>query len=595
MGLGVTTSLVNTFAIHFFLAAFFLLTVAAFIPIGQLCGRVMTHKENLTAYGLNLLGSIAGVGLIMGMSLMWVPPLIWFVVCFACVLVFLAYHTRPLFAGALFALAGVAILSWPVSPGIERIHSPYQLLERGVGERGYMRLKAGGHYFQRVHDLSLANANRKSDARLKRIADYYELPYRVLGKPPESVAVVGSGTGNDVAAALRSGAKSVDAIEIDPAIVALGAKYHPERPYHDPRVRTIITDARTFLRRTDRQYDMVVYGLLDSHTLLSHASSVRLDSFVYTREAFRETRSRLKPGGLMSLSFCILSHDMGRKIFLMMKEAFGGKPPLCVAAGYDGSVIYLQTRGSTPLQPPGDLLQKADFRDITSAFQDERVTVDVSTDDWPFFYMPRRVVPLTYVGTLGFLLFLAGTVTYNFVRQKPSFGSAPFFFMGAGFMLVETKAITELGLTFGNTWQVVGIVITGILFMAFLANYTVARFQLNRSLLWFALLFASLGLGYMVSIHGGFDSSVSGKAMAVLLLTCPIFFSGIVFSTLLRKAEDIASVMAVNLIGAITGGMLEYSSMYFGFSFLYLLGMVLYFLALVSFLGRGAIRFRPAG
>ena len=58
----------------------------------------------------------------------------------------------------------------------------------------------------------------------------------------------------------------------------------PEHPYDQPQVRAIVNDARTFLRNSNWHYDMVVYGLLDSHTLLSHASSVRLDSFVYTVE-----------------------------------------------------------------------------------------------------------------------------------------------------------------------------------------------------------------------------------------------------------------------------------------------------------------------
>jgi len=127
------------------------------------------------------------------------------------------------------------------------------------------------------------------------------------------VAVVGSGSGNDVAAALRSRAQHVDAIEIDPAILFAGKTNHPERPYDDPRVRPIVNDARSFLRTTQNHYDLIVYGLLDSHTLLSQASSVRLDSFVYTVEGLREARSRLKPNGVLSLSFSVLNEALGPK------------------------------------------------------------------------------------------------------------------------------------------------------------------------------------------------------------------------------------------------------------------------------------------
>ena len=114
-------------------------------------------------------------------------------------------------------------------------------------------------------------SSRTTD-RLRAAANHYELPYRLCAAPGR-VLVVGSGTGNDVAAALRSGATRVDAVEIDPAILEFGA-LHPEKPYADPRVRAITEDARQHLRRTRETYDLVVYGLLDSHTLLSGRSNV---------------------------------------------------------------------------------------------------------------------------------------------------------------------------------------------------------------------------------------------------------------------------------------------------------------------------------
>src|SRR5262249_2002660 len=153
----------------------------------------------------------------------------------------------------------------------------------------------------------------------------------------DDIAIVGAGTGNDVAAALRSGAKRVDAIEIDPAILMEGKANHPEKPYQNPRVTSIVNDARSFLRTTTKTYDMIVYGLLDSHTLLSHASSVRLDSFVYTVEGLREARDRLKKDGVLALSFTIINESLGRKLYKMMQEAFDGDPPICVQAGYDSS------------------------------------------------------------------------------------------------------------------------------------------------------------------------------------------------------------------------------------------------------------------
>ncbi len=79
--------------------------------------------------------------------------------------------------------------------------------------------------------------------------------------------------------------------------------------------------------------------------------------------------------------------------------------------------------------------------------------------------------------------------------------------------------------------------------------------------------------------------------MAVLLLTCPLFFSGMVFSTLLSKATEASAALGMNLLGAMAGGVLEYNSMYFGFQSLYWLAAALYGGGLLLFLA-GARRAR---
>jgi hypothetical protein len=568
-------------AIYSFLAVVFLLTVVAFIPIGQLCGRLMSRRENLEAYGFNLLGSILGVALLSGISFLWTPPAIWFCLAFAMILPFLRFDLHAFSIGAFGTIAALVVLDWPVSPGVERIYSPYQLLERGRDAQGLTSILAAGHYYQRVLDLSSSHVGQSEDPHLKAIAAYYALPYRILGRQPERVAVVGAGTGNDVAAALRSGAGHVDAIEIDPAILALGHQYHPEHPYDDPRVTAVVNDARTFMRSTANRYDMIVYGLLDSHTLLSHASSIRLDSFVYTVEGLREARAHLKENGLISLSFSVLSGELGRKLFRMMQEAFDGRSPICVSALYDGSAIFLMS-ARDPVSIAPELLTGSGFSDVSATYGNPAIAADVSTDDWPFFYMPRRVYPTSYLMLMGLILGLSLLTTTVFFSQKPVFGTASFFFLGAGFMLVETKAITEMGLVFGNTWHVIGIVILGILVMAFSANVFVQRFQISTPAAPFVMLIATLLGGYFITRHIGFGSSPGGKLGAVVLLTCPMFFSGIVFSTLLQRAQDIAAVMAINLLGSMFGGILEYNSMYFGFSFLYLLAAGIYVLAFAS-------------
>ena len=119
--------------------------------------------------------------------------------------------------------------------------------------------------------------------------------------------------------------------------------------------------------------------------------------------------------------------------------------------------------------------------------------------------------------------------------------------------------------------------------MAYLANEVVCRVKIINPLLPFVFLIVSLAGGLAASLLGGFSSTLSGKILSVIVLTLPIFFSGIVFSSILKKSKDIAGVMALNLMGAMAGGVLEYNAMYFGFSFLYFLAAGFYVAALMSF------------
>jgi hypothetical protein len=265
----------------------------------------------------------------------------------------------------------------------------------------------------------------------------------------------------------------------------------------------------------------------------------------------------------------------------MLQQVFDGRAPRCVMAGYDASVIFLESNNRDWALPPG-VLEETGFQEATARYADPAILADVSTDDWPFFYMPRRVYPVSYLVMIVQVLLLSLFVTGNFFSEKPRFSHLSFFFLGVGFMLVETKGITEMGLTFGNTWQVIGIVIASILVMAFLANCAVQWLRIQRPWIPYLLLLASLAAGWSVAGSGGFSSTALGRLETAVALTCPLFFSGIVFSTLLSTRGQVSGIMAMNLLGAVCGGLLEYNSMYFGFRSLYLIAMLCYVLAFVS-------------
>src|SRR5262249_15082129 len=129
----------------------------------------------------------------------------------------------------------------------------------------------------------------------------YDIPMK-LAPGAENVLVVGAGSGNDAAGMLRNGAKRVIAVEIDPGIIEIGKQFHLERPYHDPRCIVVNDDARSYFATSTEKFDLIAFGLLDSHTTTA-MTNARLDHYVYTQESLAQVRTLLKPGGVAVLSF----------------------------------------------------------------------------------------------------------------------------------------------------------------------------------------------------------------------------------------------------------------------------------------------------
>ncbi|HXE54881.1 MAG TPA: hypothetical protein VN541_17805 [Tepidisphaeraceae bacterium] len=554
-----------------------------FIPLGHLASYLMGRTSRLAGYSWNLLGSLGGIVLFNVLSFAWTPPAVWTAAAIVLLIPFLLGNRVILGTTAVVSALLLGLLSMSFNPTQYDIYSPYQILTVEQSKDPHPLLSVNHVYFQRILDLSPSAV--KADPANLPAEHYYGLPYAV--KPhPDDVCIVGAGTGNDVASAVRHGAGHVDAVEIDPAIQYLGRKLHPESPYQSPTVTPHIQDARAFIRWTDKKFDLIVYGLLDSHTLVSSLSGVRLDSYIYTTDAFREARAHLKKGGMICLTFCMIRGELGRKLYLMLKDAFDGREPVIYQTDYDGGYSFIigddMPASAKNVHIPGIKL-------ATDVFAGNTYHADPSTDNWPFFYMPVRKYPLTYAAMIALVLIVATLFIVPFARASGEAAgfSVPCFLLGAGFMLLETKAITELALYYGSTWVVTGIVITAILIMAFLANLLLIGLGSFPRTIAYILLLLSLGgslvLTYLpVSSWGMWE----GRVFATAVLTLPLFFSGLVFSSELKRARSVGVALGSNLLGAMLGGCLEYNSMYFGYRSLYVVALIIYALALVSSLRR---------
>jgi len=563
---------------------FFLMTMFLFIPLGQMVGKEMAQHAPIPAYILNIIASLVGVWVFSILSFFNTPPVVWFGLALAGIAAVYAWQkqlkptTLVLFA---ISLVGIGIFSsgklW--SPYNRLNLDPLSYTNSATNQEinmGYV-LDVQGTFYMSAMDLRPESiqafkqfGSQSGGQEAEETAFAYELPYR-LAQPGSRVLVVGSGMGNDLAAALRMEMGQVDAVDIDPLIIRLGTQYHPEKPYSDPRVTAIEADARAFFSRPNQPYDLVVFGLLDSHTLLSGMSSVRLDSFVYTIDSFRQAKSLLKQGGYATITFATtqwIEERLGR----MMGEVFGPEN-VFVFRSVIGTHFVL---GSVPPETQTKL--------GLTLWQPDPANnnLPLATDDWPYLYLRTRTIPSGYwQSLLVIILVCLALIARSFPEAlRPNWH---FWLLGAAFLLVEFKAITELALLFGTTWFVNSLAISGVLVMALLANlFVLTRKQIN--LTWvYICLFAAIALGYFVPLNTFAALPEILKAvLSTALLTSPLFFSGIIFSESLRRAGETAGPLASNFSGSAAGGLLEYSSSLWGIKSMYLLAAVVYLAAFLT-------------
>tara|TARA_B100000795_G_scaffold77521_1_gene55317 strand:+ start:1248 stop:3644 length:2397 start_codon:yes stop_codon:yes gene_type:complete len=589
MGQDTARGIVHLLMIYSFIVFIFLFNAMCFIPIGHLISRLMNNIESLTAYSLNLIGSFFGIILFVILSFLLTPPVIWITFSFILFLIILRKSLQNYFFSIICVLFLIITLSLDLKNKKETIYSPYQniTVERLTTPLNPVILQTSHLFYQAMLNLSdklsFDNSWRTkgnifgAHVDVDHEREFYNLPFLIKKTLPESILIVGSGSGNDVAAANRFDIKSIDAVEIDPIIAELGRKYHPESPYNNNNVNLVIDDARTFIKNSKNEYDVIVYGLLDSQSNLSSKGGIRLDSYVYTVEALTEAKNKLKKNGFIFISFFVQTPEIGYKIFGMLEKATGIKPTV-LKSKTNSRYIFIGAKKNPEIQ-----IDKLKYFKINKEFNGENFyDIDLSTDDWPFLYMPSKVYPFTYLSIIIVLLSFSIYFLNKLIKIKTSNFSASCFFLGAGFMLVETKGITEIAKIYGSTWVVISIVIAAVLFMSFIANLIVMKKFKISSTSTYSLLLISLIIGYYLftqdSIH--MPSNIN-KIIMPIILTLPILFSGIAFSKELLKLQSISQALSSNILGAMVGGFLEYNSMYFGFANLYVLAGVIYLSAFV--------------
>src|SRR5262249_22655822 len=221
-----------------------------------------------------------------------------------------------------------------------------------------------------------------------------------------------------------------------------------------------------------------------------------------------------------------------------------------------------------------------------------------ATDDWPFLYTRRPSVPEHTVRGIVLMVLLSLGLWWATARaagHAPAIESSATraewglllrsFFLGAGFMLVETKAVVHMALLFGGTWTVNTVVFAAVLLMSLAGNLIAMCVRPTNLMPYYVLLFLSLLLNVLIPIDAFLGLSPALQIIgACLLAFAPVMFAGIVFAASFARSSRPNQMFGANVAGALVGGLAENASMLLGFRYLILVAVGFYVL---SSLGNG--------
>ena len=537
----------------------FLGSVAAMATIAEGVARLFERFEPLEAYRLDITGSLAGIVVFSLMSFFGLGPLAWGLVIAVLFVVLTPREDRMrlVWCGAVvvvFALGSLAP---------DDTWSPYyRVTVHPADDAGRIGVVVNSLPHQSM--LPLAQIQE----------EFYTRPYTHLRQTPQDVLIVGAGNGNDVALALSRDVGHIDAVEIDPVIQAAGRDLHPAHPYQDPRVSPHIDDGRAYLERTDQTYDLILFALPDSLTLVSGQGSLRLESYLFTREAMETVRDHLNPGGAFAM-YNYYRDDVFERYANTMSEVFGHDP--C----FDAVDQTLGPREQAVLT----VGKEATDIDCETTFRSSVDAPAPSTDDHPFPYVRGRSIPTFYLWWLGAIL-LASVVIVRLASGAPLGQMRPYvdlFFMGAAFLLLETKSVVQFALLFGTTWFVNSLVFAGILLAVLAAIEVARRAKLPRPIVLYGALLACLAVAWLIPPASLLSLSTVPRFFAsVLVAFAPVFVANLIFADRFRDVGASTIAFGANLLGAMLGGVLEYLAIITGYRALLFGVAILYGLAYLT-------------
>jgi len=342
-------------------------------------------------------------------------------------------------------------------------------------------------------------------------------PKSPIPNPGFSALVIGPGGGRDLVSALVFGARHVDGVEINPIIAddVMRDRFREFSGgiYTHPRVRIIVDDGRSFVRRTSDRYDVIQASLVDTWAATAAGAYTLTENTLYTVEAFNDYLDHLSDDGVLTITrwvmdglrlvslaqaaceqrgwdaaprLAIVQYDRVAT-FLLKKTPFTNEEIAKlhdVARQLGFNVLYAPTpAGTTQAEPLPihwvDGIATADYPQLIRAADRQQFYANYgqdirpTTDDRPFFFHTTKLKDqfqvtfgrsmlfgnglsalLTLMGisaALVVLFVLGPLVVAGGERPRGWFGWLVYFgALGAGFMLIEVSVLQRFVLLLGH-------------------------------------------------------------------------------------------------------------------------------------------------
>jgi predicted membrane-bound spermidine synthase len=346
---------------------------------------------------------------------------------------------------------------------------------------------------------------------------YRALPFKLV-KEPETL-VIGPGGGSDVLVGLASGSRRVTAVEMNPLMLRFVRHYGAEAGnlYDHPQVETVLSEGRNFLSRTERRFDVIFLGFVDSWAAVASGGLSLSENYLYTTEAFRAYYDHLTPDGVLvimrwrsdiprlvtnSVALLGASEAASRVAVLVERRGTEADPSQMIFmlrrrpfTEAEGAMMAREWQEAEPIIVPGQVAQPPydgllSGRETMDEFVAEATTrVDPVFDDRPFYFARQKPwgIPGNMARSLLFVLapILIGCVALVALgrprgQDGPYRASVLYFAsLGLGFIVVELALLQNLTLLLGHPIFTLSVLLFTLLAAGGVGSHFSARFAMR--------------------------------------------------------------------------------------------------------------------